>query len=521
MPNALFVALAIVTCSHFLAAVPSSVDLATVYEDAKSAEAAGDREKAIADYKIIVAARPDLAEAFANLGRLDYEARHPDEAVRALRKAATLKPGLAGPHFYLGVIAFERQNNTEAIAHLKTAIQAGPEDALSFQYLGFACYSSGQVREAARYFERAFQLGDTDPNLLYFMSKDYARLAEDFFSSLVNQYPQSPYRNLAWAHVREAQCQWEQAGDLYSKVLGALPASEGLRRKLDWIRAKILHPDEAGPPPRTDSLVDGSLAVVHFPPPPTEIPTLIKDLVKQAQPERTPRSPVSCSDRELYTLGETDQTLSYLTALMVIVNRPESYRAYELQAQMLEVGEHDDQALTAYGKALKIEPHDPDLHFAIGRLHWKYHHFASAAAATQQGLRLEPANALALFVLADSQLHLNQLPEAEQNFIRATKVDPSFAQAYVRLEGMYTAAGEYDKSLAELRKAMAADPSDPSTHYRSMVVMHKMGRDAEADEELKKFQLLSQKEKEKWHPILTDEAAHPWLAGANSSSSQH
>jgi len=496
------------------------MDSAQMYDEARSSEAAGDREKAIADYKIIVAARPDLAEAFANLGRLEYEVRRPNEAVQSLRKAATLKPGLAGPHFYLGIIAFERHNNSEAIGHLRTAIQVGPGDAISFRYLGIAYYSSGQVREAARYFDRAFQLGDTDPNLLYFMSKNYARLAEDFFESLVNQYPQSPYRNLAWAHVREAQGQWEQAGNAYSRAQEAMPASEGLRRKLDWIRAKILHPSEAGPPPRTDPLVEGSLAVVYFPPPPAEIAKIIGDLAKEAQPPLA-RSPISASDRELYTRGETDQTLSYLTALMVMVNRPESYRAYELQAQMLEIGEEDDAALKAYGKAVEIEPHDPDLHFAIGRLHWKHQQFASAAAAMQQGLRLEPAYALGLFVLADSQLHMNQLQEAEQNFIRATEVSPSFAQAYVRLEGMYTAAGKYDKSLAQLRKAMVADPSDPAPHYRSAVVMRKMGREAEAQEELKKFQLLSQQEKEKWHSTLTDEAAHPWLAGANNTSSLH
>src|SRR5215831_10282127 len=78
----------------------------TLYEQARTAEAAGDIRTAEEKYERIVSLRPDIAEAYANLGRLYYQQQQLEQAAHCLKKAIELKPHLAGPYFFLGVMAF-------------------------------------------------------------------------------------------------------------------------------------------------------------------------------------------------------------------------------------------------------------------------------------------------------------------------------------------------------------------------------------------------------------------------------
>src|SRR5687767_10970886 len=64
------------------------------YRDAQAAAQAGQTEKAVGLYRKIVAARPDLAEAHANLGVLLFENQRYGEANDALSHALRRNPAL-------------------------------------------------------------------------------------------------------------------------------------------------------------------------------------------------------------------------------------------------------------------------------------------------------------------------------------------------------------------------------------------------------------------------------------------
>src|SRR5690349_384877 len=91
----------------------------TLYRQARSAEAAGDIKTATEKYERIIALRPDIAEAYANLGRLYFQQERLEPAARCLKKAVKLKPELAGPYFFLGVMAFNSRQYDEALRYLK------------------------------------------------------------------------------------------------------------------------------------------------------------------------------------------------------------------------------------------------------------------------------------------------------------------------------------------------------------------------------------------------------------------
>src|SRR5207237_6085423 len=73
--------------------------LLQLYREAQQAQSAGDYQKAIANYKRIVVLRPEMAEAYSNLGILYYDQRQSDHALTAFKKAIELKPELPAPYF--------------------------------------------------------------------------------------------------------------------------------------------------------------------------------------------------------------------------------------------------------------------------------------------------------------------------------------------------------------------------------------------------------------------------------------
>src|SRR5687768_7673186 len=77
-------------------------ELVRLYSEARSAEAAGDYPAAAQRYERIVVLRPDMAEAYVNLGNLYYVQGRMDRAETSFKKAIQLKAGLFAPHLLLG-----------------------------------------------------------------------------------------------------------------------------------------------------------------------------------------------------------------------------------------------------------------------------------------------------------------------------------------------------------------------------------------------------------------------------------
>src|SRR2546428_3070233 len=109
------------TALAFLSLALPQDELAKLYSEAQQAQAAGDLQTASRKYEAIVQLRPQMAEAYANLGNLYYQQGQSDRAKPAYEKAIHIKPDLAGPHFFLGVIAFGERDYASALRHLERA----------------------------------------------------------------------------------------------------------------------------------------------------------------------------------------------------------------------------------------------------------------------------------------------------------------------------------------------------------------------------------------------------------------
>jgi len=485
--------LLLTACTHvLLLAYPAQEaredDLRNLYDQARTAEASGDLKTATQKYERIVTLRPDLGEAYANLGKLYFEQQQSEQAARCLKRAIQLKPELAGPYFFLGALAYNDRRYDEAFKYLTRAATLDHSESATTLYLGYTEYARFHYLEAVRDFAQVAKVQPDDPNVLYYLSRSYGQAAKHFFGLLKRDFPDSFYTHLARAHVYEAQSQWKDAKTEYTLVLGQQPQSRRLKQRLTWVSQN----GAGDPPPKAlgseEEAIDGSLKFLHTPPDAIQV----RDELRRYQGLVEQHHASASADR-VYSLAEDYQILSYLASLRVFEVEPESYRAHQLKAQYYAELGKDDEAIQEYRLAARLEPDLPDVHFEIGNLYWKRNRIEQALPELKQELNIQPNHPEALYEAADVLYAQGKLQEAEQCLLKTLKVKPAMVEAHLALERVYTATNRYNEALAELERVTKLAPNDPTPHYRMSAVLRKMGKQDQAQKELAIFANLRSK----------------------------
>lgn len=108
--------------------------------------------------------RPDLAEAFHNLGFAYEKSNDVSNAVKAYEKAIQLKPDYATALNNLGyLLATSEQDTKRAVPLCQRAVGLQPNSANFRDSLGWALYKSGKNQEAVKQFKIALKI---DPNFV-------------------------------------------------------------------------------------------------------------------------------------------------------------------------------------------------------------------------------------------------------------------------------------------------------------------------------------------------------------------
>ncbi len=105
-------------------------------------------EKAAAELSQAVALRPDLAEAWADLGLARKSLLDEDGAFAAYRRAVELAPDNAISQYRLGVEYMNRGDVPSAVRHLQESYRLNPENQSTLNSLQLALRRDGQVEAA-------------------------------------------------------------------------------------------------------------------------------------------------------------------------------------------------------------------------------------------------------------------------------------------------------------------------------------------------------------------------------------
>ena len=190
----------------------------------------------------------------------------------------------------------------------------------------------------------------------------------------------------------------------------------------------------------------------------------------------------------LYVSVHAYSDLATRTAMDLAQSAPSSYQARELNAESLEKQGKWDDAAKEYQEILKQFPHAPGVHFRMARIYLsKPDPEADASEKARKELQMElerdPKNAGAEYLLGELAREAAQWDEAINHLSRATKVDPTFADAFLGLGMSCISARQIAEAIPPLEAYVKMQPANPAGHYHLAVAYSRAGRTEDAKRE--------------------------------------
>jgi tetratricopeptide (TPR) repeat protein len=184
------------------------------------------------------------------------------------------------------------------------------------------------------------------------------------------------------------------------------------------------------------------------------------------------------NDADVLYLSAKQHMKAFNDATFAMFQRtPSSYRVHELSAEIFEVQNRFDDAISEYRKAIELNPRAPDLHFRLGRALLLQNHnpetLEQAASEFRSELGLSPEDASCEFQLGQIAQVETKSEDAKGHFERALKLSPDFVQALIALGKL-----EKDSSRAVelLGKAANLEPKNETAHYALMTAYRDSGQ---------------------------------------------
>ncbi len=114
--------------------------------------------EAIRQYKLAIAAKPDFAEAFLNIGAVYQRLKNYDEAIYHYRRAVELRSDYPEAYNGIGRVYNNMRNFDKAIENFKKAITLNPEYYQAHHALGSVYFNQRNYEQAAYHYRRAVEI---------------------------------------------------------------------------------------------------------------------------------------------------------------------------------------------------------------------------------------------------------------------------------------------------------------------------------------------------------------------------
>ncbi|HEY9071830.1 MAG TPA: tetratricopeptide repeat protein [Candidatus Ozemobacteraceae bacterium] len=191
------------------------------------------------DLRQAVRARPDMSEAFHNLGFALEKTGDMKSAAAAYERALGLNPNYASALNNLGFLLASLEVDVQRAVQLcQRAVELEPDSASFRDSLGWACYKAGRHDEAIRHFQAAIRL---DPGffkayfnigLCEFTRKNFAEAGRSFLAALkLNPGYVRAYIPLAECYEKTGQN--NKAINVYQQALTKAPSGSPVKRHVE------------------------------------------------------------------------------------------------------------------------------------------------------------------------------------------------------------------------------------------------------------------------------------------------
>jgi predicted Zn-dependent protease len=136
---------------------------------------------------------------------------------------------------------------------------------------------------------------------------------------------------------------------------------------------------------------------------------------------------------------------------------------------------------------LKQQPDTSGIHYRIGRIILSKPQTPTtiddARKEFQAELQVDPHNAGAEYILGEMARQAQQWEDAIEHFSKASKLDASFADAFLGLGFSLNSVGRFGEAVAPLEAGVKLQPANPTGHYQLAIAYNRVGRKEDAKRE--------------------------------------
>ena len=217
-----------------LNAAPQSSEsrVESLYNEARSAEAGGDREAAIAKYQQILKISPRLGPAYNNLGALYFKQGQLTNAAAALDRGLQVDPTTSSASALLGITLFRMGDYQKARPHLETAVKANPNDNNAEFTLVNDLTKLGEFEAAAPHLQALAKREPNNQHIWYLLGKLYLQLGQIALGKVNEIDPNSVWAHQISAELMEDMKNYDGAIVEWKKAIDAAPQQAGVHFKL-------------------------------------------------------------------------------------------------------------------------------------------------------------------------------------------------------------------------------------------------------------------------------------------------
>ena len=171
--------------------------------------------------------------------------------------------------------------------------------------------------------------------------------------------------------------------------------------------------------------------------------------------------------------------LSIRTSQELAARAPTSVQARRLEAEAFESQGKWDHAAGIYRGILKENPGEHGVHYRLGQVLLNNAGDAGPADEARveflKELEVDPRSSASEFVLGELDRRRGNWDEASGHFMRASRMDAEFAEAYLGLGMSLTAASKFADAVRPLETYVRMQPDDPVGHYQLALAYGRTG----------------------------------------------
>ena len=416
---------------------------------------AGNYEEAIGIYEELVADRPTDPGLLLNLGMARYMAGRAEAAIPPLQKATKLRPSLAPAALFLGASLLEVGRLKEAASPLEQAVTAMPQNGEAREMLARVKLSLSAYPSAATHYRALTTLDSQNPKAWYGLSRSYQGIAEEAFTALQQQAPDSPLLELLVAEVAMSTDKFPASLAIYRRVMaGTLPVG-GVHEAVAELYERAGKPEWAAAelqkaPPRTAAACATKRPECLF------LDGKFRDALLAA---RRLRSPVGL----YWTIRAANRLAT--DAVVHLETLPPSIELHLIRAEIAQAQARRTDAVAEIRAALALAPGDPAIENALAEALVRANDLGEAVPLLDRLAREHPQDGGILFMQGDALLLSQRIDEAIPILERAVKADPRAVAPRASLGRAYVLAGKFEAALPHL-EAAATEDENGDVHYQ-------------------------------------------------------